>query len=614
MKTNILNTNAYTIKQLPNAIAFVDRNLKLNCASDEWAAFFNLDYHMAIGKQLFDVIDESNYSWREPLVSTLEGNTECFLQTTLTGNGIEKWFELSTKPWYNEEENIIGAIIQVEDVSNRVLMDLKFQKLENLLRDQSEISKVGTWEYDLDSERIEWSAMTKKIHEVPHDFQPSIDKAINFYKQGHDRNTISMLVHNCIEKGETWNTKLKIVTAKANERWVLAAGKPFYKDGKISRLIGTFQDITEDVEAENKIIENEKLLRTLIDNIPLNIFIKDKDSKKVLVNKAECDYLGVSNPQEIIGKTDYDLYDKDVADISRHEDVHVMKTQKPILKKRTINVKKDGSSTSFLTSKIPFVNADGRSKGVIGISMDISDVIQKEDQLRNLINVTAIQNKKLINFAHIVSHNLRSHTANFSMLLDFLVNEKEASERKRIMDMLLHASDNLMDTLENLNEVVDISTDVNLEKKSLNLNENITKVQQNLSAFLHQNNVQINNNIADTVNVKAVPAYMESIILNLVTNAVKYRHPDRNPSIVLSAKKKEDITIFCIQDNGLGIDLDKYGQKLFGMYKTFHNNKDARGIGLYIVKNQIEAMGGNITVKSEVEKGSTFSVYFNDKD
>ena len=615
MKTSTLTTPGFVIKQLPTATAFIDTNFELIHASDKWMEYFNLEYHNSIGKHLFDIFSDSDKEWEKCLKKCFQGNSECGLQSKKNGTGQETWFEWSNVPWYDEQENIIGAIIKTDDVTDRVANELKFEKLENLLTEQSEISQVGTWEYNLVTEEVTWSDMTKKIHEVPNEYQPTIETAINFYKQGHSRNTIAMLVHNGIEKGESWNTKLQIITKKGNEKWITTAGKPLLKDGKVTRLIGTFQDISKQVQAEIKTKESEQLLRTLIDNLPLNVYIKDRESKKVLVNQAECDYLGVASPKELIGKSDSDIYDENIANISRDEDLHVMKTKKPILGRRTVNVKKDGKSTSFLTSKIPWLDFNGQSQGIIGISIDITELIQKEDQLRDLINVTAIQNKKLINFAHIVSHNLRSHTANFSMLLDFLINEKDEEEKARIMGMLTHASENLMDTLENLNEVVDISTNVNLEKKPLGLNEQITKVEQSLAAFLHKNNTKITNHIPEDLIVKGVPAYMESIVLNLMTNAVKYKHPDRDPSIILSARILEDqTTIFSVQDNGLGIDLNKYGKKLFGMYKTFHNNTDARGIGLYLVKNQIEAMGGNIVATSEVNKGSTFSVYFNDKD
>jgi signal transduction histidine kinase len=200
------------------------------------------------------------------------------------------------------------------------------------------------------------------------------------------------------------------------------------------------------------------------------------------------------------------------------------------------------------------------------------------------------------------------------MLLDFLVSEKNPEEKAKIIKMLMEASDNLLETLENLNDVVAISTNVNLENKPLLLNNHIRAVEQNLAAFLKNNNALIINEVEEKTKVKAVPAYVESILMNFITNAIKYRDPMKKPVVHLTAVSDEDYTILSIKDNGLGIDLEEHGDKLFGMYKTFHNNPDARGIGLYITKNQIEAMNGKITVESEVGKGTTFNIYFNEKN
>ncbi|MDX1314601.1 MAG: ATP-binding protein, partial [Eudoraea sp.] len=289
-------------------------------------------------------------------------------------------------------------------------------------------------------------------------------------------------------------------------------------------------------------------------------------------------------------------------------------TLTPILGKETINIKKDGRLTTFLTSKIPLIGEDGKAKGLIGISMDISDLKRKEKELQDLISVTSVQNKQLINFAHIVSHNLRSHSANFSMLLEFLVNETDEQEKENLVKMLTEASDNLLETLDNLNEVVAISTNVNLEKKPVNLVKKINAVEQNLAAFLKKNNAQILNEIPHDTKVKVVPAYLDSVLMNFITNAVKYKDPQRDPVVKLSLEQCENYTVLSIADNGLGIDLEKYGDKLFGMYKTFHENPDARGIGLYITKNQVEAMNGKITVNSELGKGTTFNIHFNEKN
>ncbi|MGB3149375.1 MAG: PAS domain-containing sensor histidine kinase, partial [Maribacter sp.] len=280
----------------------------------------------------------------------------------------------------------------------------------------------------------------------------------------------------------------------------------------------------------------------------------------------------------------------------------------------TINIKKDGTETHFLTSKIPLIDNQGLAYGLVGISLDITNLKEKERELRNIINVASLQNKKLVNFAHIVSHNLRSHSANFSMLLDFLVNEKSEEEKSKILTMLTDASDNLLETLDNLNEVIAISTNLSVDKKQICLSKKIVGIQQTLSGFLLNNKAKIVNKVSDKIKISVEPAYLESILMNFITNSVKYKHPDREPVVVLSTRKKDNYTILSISDNGLGIDLKKYGKKLFGMYKTFHTNKDARGIGLYITKNQIEAMNGKIRVESEVGKGTKFDIYFNEKN
>ena len=606
-------TNNYLIKQLPNATAFLNTKLEVMHASDKWIEYFNFTHENVIGKKISELFGGVNKNWHKVMNDCLKGKGGGSGKEQLLDHDNENhWFEWTNTPWFDENENIRGVIIQTEDVTELVNREMELEMLDRLLRDKSEITKIGSWNFCIRTQELVWCDLTRKILEVSDDFIPTIENGVSFYKHGYSRNTIAMAVEKALQEEVPWNLKLQVVTAKGNEKWVAAAGKPMYKNGEFIGLLGTFQDVDDQVKAELKSKESELLLKTLIDNLPLNVFIKDIDSKKILVNKAECEYLGVKNSKDLIGKTDFDLYDKEMAQISRDEDLYVMNTLTPILGRETQNRKSDGKVTTFLTSKIPLLRDDGSANGLVGISLDITKLKQKEEELIGLINVTSLQNKKLVNFAHIVSHNLRSHSANFSMLLDFLINERNGEERKNIIKMLVEASDNLLDTLENLNEVVAINTNTNLDKKPIKFNKTLSNVSQSLTAFLKNNNAKITNTISDDLIVKVIPSYLESIIMNFITNAIKYKEPTRDPEIHLSAVKEGNYTVISIADNGLGIDLKKYGDKLFGMYKTFHSNKDARGIGLYITKNQIEAMGGKVKVTSQPGKGSTFNIYFHE--
>ncbi|MCC5940290.1 MAG: HAMP domain-containing histidine kinase, partial [Balneolaceae bacterium] len=112
----------------------------------------------------------------------------------------------------------------------------------------------------------------------------------------------------------------------------------------------------------------------------------------------------------------------------------------------------------------------------------------------------------------------------------------------------------------------------------------------------------------DTV-IRGVESYLESILMNVLTNGIKYCSDERESHVIFYIEKEQNYLVLCVKDNGLGIDLEKNRDKIFGMYKTFHEHPDSRGIGLFITKNQIEAMGGKIDVESEVGKGSIFKIY-----
>ncbi|MBC6999547.1 PAS domain-containing protein [Cytophaga sp. FL35] len=603
----------YLIKQLPTATAFVNTDFELVYASDKWLTQHNQSPCDAFGKRI-DYLYHTNNQLVNTLSNCINDKVDRTFEECKYDPSGKKWFEWHCNPWLDSKENVIGLIIRTEDVTQLKLSEINLGRLRSKLDIISEIGKIGSWEYDLIADKVIWCGVTRKIHEVDSEFEPSLEEGVAFYKEGYSKNLISMAVHDALTKGKSYSEKLQIITAKGNEIWVQANGTPVYEDNKIVALRGTFQDINDKVKSEHKTKANETLLRTLIDNLPLNIYIKDKESRKILVNKAECDYLGISDANEILGKNNFELYDKDIAEALNQEDQQVMDTLVPILNKESRIRNKNGETTTFLISKIPLKDEFGKANGIVGISHDITRLKQNEAKLKDLVNVASLQNKKLVNFAHIVSHNLRSHTANFSMLLEFLVDEKDEEEKQNIIGMLTNASNNLMETLENLNEVVAINTNVGLEKKPIVLREKIEVVEQNLSAFLQGHNATIINNVPLDAIIKVVPAYIESILMNFITNAVKYSDPKRPPLVKLSCRKTAGATILSIEDNGLGIDLKKYGDKLFGMYKTFHNHKDSRGIGLYITKNQIESMNGRVVVCSEVGTGTTFNIYFNEED
>lgn len=237
------------------------------------------------------------------------------------------------------------------------------------------------------------------------------------------------------------------------------------------------------------------------------------------------------------------------------------------------------------------------------------NVVMQQQKLKSLIDATEEQNKKLIDFTYVISHNIRSHVANILGIIDLNETGTE-EEREMSWNIIKQCALGLGATISNLNEIISIQTHHHLPVKRLYLIPELNRMMASVEMLFDKSNTTINYHFDESVFLDTNPAYLESIMLNLFTNAIKYRSPFRSLQIDLSLVSEDGYQILLFKDNGIGINLEKFGDKVFGMYKTFHGNADAKGMGLYIVKTQIEALGGKIEVESEVDVSTTFKVYF----
>ena len=264
---------------------------------------------------------------------------------------------------------------------------------------------------------------------------------------------------------------------------------------------------------------------------------------------------------------------------------------------------KDGSIIWVLISVSLIYNVDGTPSNMIWQFSNVTGRKRNQDKLKMMLKVVREQNERLTSFASIVTHNLRSHSGNLSTLADFLEEDFTWLNKNENFDLLKKAIANLEETVSHLTDVAKIKEVSTNEIQVLNLYDYVEKAIYNITAIAKNTNTTIVNYIEEDLCVKAIPAYLDSIILNFLTNAIKYRSDKRLPKIRLTASVKDDYVIFKVGDNGLGIDMEKYGDKIFHMYNTFHSNKDAIGIGLFITRNHIESLGGKVIVNSEITVG-----------
>lgn len=402
---------------------------------------------------------------------------------------------------------------------------------------------------------------------------------------------------------------------------ILAVSMVKNEDGKVLYFISQIIDITE-----QKLVERELKLalaknQAILDSSTLvSIISTDTEGTITEFNHGAEKMLGYTS-EELIGKYTPKIFhieseiEERAKQLSKEynrtfEGFEILTYHAKIGKPNTLEwtyKRKDGSTFSVLLS-ITAVKQNERISGYLGVAVDISELKKAEAEIQSLLDITNEQNHRLKNFTSIVSHNLRSHSFGISGMMEILQNSFPDYFQNEMMQLLFGATENLKRTIEDLTAVIK----VNLAQENYEFVDIGIMVQKNIESLALQileSKLKIEINFPNQLLVRGIPAYLDSIVLNLITNAIKYKSNDRNSYLKISSFIKEKMIAIQFEDNGQGIDLKRHGDKLFGMYKTFHENKEARGVGLFISKNQIETMGGKIEVESTVGVGTKFTVF-----
>jgi PAS domain S-box-containing protein len=414
------------------------------------------------------------------------------------------------------------------------------------------------------------------------------------------------------QKTEKWQDEYRFQCADGSYKYVFDRGFLVKdKDGKPIRMIGAIQDVTKQKEEEQRL----RLLETVITQTKDAVMITDIDTSQnvipniIFVNSAFTDMTGYT-AEEVIGKSpimfigaksDMLEFDKLKTAIQEYRECFV----------ETVNYKKNGEEFWNNFSMIPVTDKDGEHSHWISIQRDVTEEKNKEKEREQLIRELTQNNKDLKQFSYITSHNLRAPLSNLTGLLNLVEDmDIEDPELKEIISGFTKSTHLLNETINDLVKVVIIKDNPSIHKEKVLIKEIFENVFNQLSFLigLHKPILKIDLEEVSILNINK--SYLESIFLNLLTNAIKYRSENRQLKVNISSKVEGDNLVLTFKDNGVGIDLVRNRDKIFGLYQRFHNHPDSKGLGLYLVKSQVEAMGGTINVESTVGKGTTFTIVF----
>ncbi|MFY7740834.1 MAG: PAS domain-containing sensor histidine kinase [Flavobacterium sp.] len=441
-----------------------------------------------------------------------------------------------------------------------------------------------------------------------------------WFEKIHPEDSLKMSVklYSFIEqKTEKWQDYYRFMCADGTYKYVFDRGFLVMDDDRnVIRMIGAIQDITKQKEEEQRL----KLLETVITQTKDTVIITETSNtekelpKIVFVNPAFSKMTGYKS-KEVIGKNATILMNK----FSVRNDI---KKLAEVIKKKeeftfeALNKRKNGEQYWVNLTMIPITNKDNQHSHWISIQRDISDEKEREKEREHLISELTQNNKDLKQFSYITSHNLRAPLSNLTGLLNLVEDIPiENQELKEIISGFSKSTHQLNETINDLVNVIIIKDSPSIQKEGIVIKDVFESVFNQLSFLIGVKKPIIKMDLNKAQIVYLNKSYIESILLNLMSNSLRYCDPNRQLKISIASKKVENETIMTFKDNGIGIDLERNKDKVFGLYQRFHDYPDSKGLGLYLVKSQVESMGGTISIDSKVGVGTTFTIIFkNNKD
>ena len=372
------------------------------------------------------------------------------------------------------------------------------------------------------------------------------------------------------------------------------------------------KDISNRQLYEDELEKEKDLLNALMDNIPDTIYFKDLDSKFTRINKAQANLLGLKNCEDAVGKTDSNFFSAKDAKGSFKDEKEILETKKLLVSKlEHIKMPKNKSKWVSAT-KVPIYDKTGNVTGLVGMSRDITDLKKAENQILKYAKELQKLNTTKDKFFSIIAHDLKNPFFSLLGFGELLVNNQEVlseEEKTEYINNILKISRNSYQLLENLLQWSRTQTGrIEFCPQEIDLMTLINNSTEFFNPIAEQKKITIENKIQSSLNVYADPDMMQTIMRNLITNAIKFTHPGGCIQIKKIGDGNNHKII--VSDNGIGMHPDTLNNifRIDVNHKTIGtSNEVGTGLGLIICKEFVEKNGGIIGVSSEVGKGTQFS-------
>jgi len=518
-----------------------------------------------------------------------------------------RWVEKKITPILDEAGKLVRYDGVIRDITRRKEVDERYRKSEEMYRQIVETAQEGIWTID---ENEKTSFANKKMADMlGYTLAEMIGKELyDFMDEAGKEYALA-----CMERrrrGAKENLDVRYVTKEGRDVWANISANPIFDEaGKYKGSLAMVTDVTQrklDEEALKKSVAN---LRTIFDNTDSSYILIDAELYIVSFNALAQKYSQQQNKKSLVINTPIKDY------FAAERWPFIKETLDKVAAGESINyelnfTKSKGEVEWYQVRWLNVKNSDNQNWGFILVNKDITAAkiaaLERERITADLIQ----HNNDLEQFTYIVSHNLRAPVANIMGLSDILMEpDIDPDSRQEVMDRVALSIKNIDVVIKDLNHILQARA-VNEKKETVYFESLINAIKTSLYNTIVNESVQFNCSFDEIGSMFSIRSYLYSIFHNLASNSIKYRQIGVPPVITIKSRKLKDKIELYFKDNGKGIDLEKNGEQLFGLYKRFDTTTEGKGMGLFMVKTQVEALGGTINIKSKLGQGTEFIIKF----
>ncbi len=597
------------VETTQDGIWMIDKNQCTIFVNKKLCEILGYTYEEMMGKKnTFFMDDEGKTLATKPVPKKRQILNDKVDIPLLTKGGVKVWVTLSGTIVLDEHGQYNGGLAMVTDITEIRAAGQSLKDSEKRFRQIVETAQEGIWRIDENNRTTFVNDKMCAILEYSREEMMGTSN-LSFNNEEEMRKESGPIERR--KKGMEETHESLYTTKSGKQIWVNVSTNPMLgSNGEYEGALAMITDITKRKAVEKKLAQSESSLKRAqaladmgnweIDLADNRLIWSDELYKIFELNRGD-----VTPSRELF------------LSIVHPEDRHYVKQQMLKSSKYLTGVSfeyrliktDDSVKYCYTESRFEF-DKDNKPVRLYGIIQDITIRKLAEIERTKMIKDIIQRNKELEQFTYIVSHNLRAPVANIIGFTEALSDQSfSQSLQKEFLSQLSVSVSKLDDVIRDLNNVLLVKQKVNDVKEQISLSTIVDNIKISIRNLLEQYEVTIETDFAEVESINSIKTFVHSILYNLISNSIKYRSPGKAPVISIRTHKTPERLEMVFSDNGLGIDMKKNHDKVFGLYKRFHLNIEGKGLGLFMTKSQIETLGGTIEVSSEINGGTTFKIY-----